>query len=306
MLTYILRRLLIAVPTLFLVIALTFFLMRAAPGGPFSMARKLPPEIEKNVKAKYGLDKPLPVQFGNYLVDIAQGDFGPSLKYLNRPVMDIIKKGLPVSVTLGLSSLMLALVIGVTLGCVAALRQNRPADYVVSAVAILGVCIPTFVTAPLLILIVGSKLGWLPIAGVEAGAKSFVLPVLVLTLPQVAAYARLTRAGMIESLHSNYVRTARAKGLPEWRVVVRHALKPAIMPMVAFFGPACAGLVTGSLVVEKIFRLPGIGRAFYTAAIQRDYTLVMAVVIIFAAVLLVMNLIGDVLQALLDPKVRLS
>lgn len=306
MLTYILRRLLIAIPTLFLVITLTFFLLRAAPGGPFTTARKLPPEIEKNVAAKYGLDKPLMVQFGDYLVDIGHGDFGPSLKYVNQPVVDIIQKGLPVSVLLGLSSLILSLLIGVTLGCVAALRQNRGADYVVSSIAVLGICVPTFVTAPLLIMVVALSLGWLPIAGAEAGVKSFVLPVLVLTIPQVAGFARLTRAGMIESLHSNYVRTARAKGMPEWRVVVRHALKPALMPMVAFFGPACAGLVTGSLVVEKIFRLPGVGRTFFTAAIHRDYTLVMAIVIMFATLLLIMNLVGDILHALLDPKVRLS
>ena len=306
MLTYILRRLLIAIPALFLVITLTFFLMRAAPGGPFTQARKLPPEIEANVAAKYGLDKPLPVQFGNYLVDIAQGDFGPSLKYLNRPVVDIVKRGLPVSVTLGLASLILALIFGITLGSLAAVRHNRPTDYAVSALAVLGVCVPTFVTAPLLILLVGSKLGWLPIAGVEAGVKSFILPVLVLTLPQIAAISRLTRAGMIEALHSNYVRTARAKGLPEWRVVIKHALRPSILPLVSYFGPACAGVVTGSLIVERIFRLPGLGQQFYTAALQRDYTLVMAVVILYATTLLVLNLVGDILHALLDPKVRLS
>jgi len=306
MLTYILRRLLIAIPTLFLVITLTFFLMRAAPGGPFTQARKLPPEIEKNVAAKYGMDKPLPVQFGNYIVDIAHGDFGPSLKYLNRPVVEIVRNGLPVSVTLGLSSLILALGFGITLGSLAAVRHNRPTDYAVSAVAVLGICVPTFVTAPLLILLVGSKLGWLPIAGLEAGLKSYILPVLVLTLPQIAAISRLTRAGMIESLHSNYVRTARAKGLPEWRVVMKHALRPSILPLVSYFGPACAGIVTGSLIVERIFRLPGLGKQFYTAALQRDYTLVMAVVILYATTLLILNLVGDILHALLDPKVRLS
>jgi oligopeptide transport system permease protein len=306
MLTYILRRLLIAIPTLFLVITLTFFLMRAAPGGPFTQARKLPPESEKNVAAKYGMDKPLLVQFGDYLVDIAHGDFGPSLKYLNRPVVEIVKTGLPVSVTLGLASLILALIIGVTLGSLAAVRHNRPTDYAVSALAVLGVCVPTFVTAPLLILLVGTKLGWLPIAGLEAGMKSYILPVLVLTLPQIAAISRLTRAGMIESLHSNYVRTARAKGLPEWRVVLKHALRPSILPLVSYFGPACAGIVTGSLIVERIFRLPGLGKQFYTAALQRDYTLVMAVVILYATTLLILNLVGDILHALLDPKVRLS
>ena len=306
MLRYILRRLLIAVPTLFIIVTASFFLMRAAPGSPFEMGRKLPPDIMKNVEAKYGMDKPLVIQYVNYLGDVATGDFGPSLKYTGKDVTDFIREGFPTSIRIGVSALTLATVIGVLLGVLAALRHNRWPDYAATAVAILGICIPTFVTAPLLILVVGSKIGWLPIAGLEAGLKSYILPVLVLTLPQIAAISRLTRAGMIESLHSNYVRTARAKGLPEWRVVVKHALRPSILPLVSYFGPACAGVVTGSLIVERIFRMPGLGQQFFTAALQRDYTLVMAVVILYATTLLILNLVGDILHALLDPKVRLS
>ena len=306
MLRFILRRLLVAVPTLFVIITLSFFMMRAAPGNPYSLQRKLPPEIEANIKAKYGLDKPLAVQYGDYLVGVMKGDFGPSMKYAGRQVIDIIKDAMPTSIKIGVPALLLSVFFGVLLGIAGALYQNRWPDYGASTMAILGICVPTFVMGPLLVFIFASKLGWLPVAGTQSGLKGFVLPILVLTLPGLAGVTRLTRAGMIEVMRSNFVRTARATGLSEFQIVVRHALKPALLPLIGFFGPALAGVVTGSLVVEKLFRLPGIGKQFYTAAIQRDYTLVMAVLIIYATLIIVFNLIADLIHAAVDPRVRLT
>lgn len=307
MLRFIGRRLLVAIPTLFLVVTVAFFMMRAAPGSPFDLDRKLSPEIEQNVKAKYGLDKPLHEQYVNYLADAARGDFGPSLKYRDKTVLQILKENYPVSLRIGGYAIILAAIIGVALGIMAALRQNRPTDYGVMTVAILGVCIPTFVTAPVLILFFASKLQWLPNGGWNNGAlKNLILPVIVLALPQIAIISRLTRAGMVEVLHSNYVRTARAKGLPEHRIVTRHALRAALLPLVSYLGPACAGLLTGSLVVEQIFNLPGLGKFFVISAMQRDYTVVMGMVIFYAALILVLNLIADLLYAALDPRVKLA
>ena len=301
------RRLLVAIPTLFLVITAAFFMMRAAPGSPFDMDRKLSPEIEKNVLAAYGMNKPLPEQYADYLGNVLQGDLGPSLKYRDKTVLDILAENYEVSLKLGLSAILIASIIGVSLGVIAALRQNKGADYGVMAVAILGVCIPTFVTAPLLILVIASKLGWLPTAGWGDGQlANMVLPVTVLALPQIAIISRLTRAGMIEVLHSNYIRTARAKGLPEHRIVRKHALRAALLPLVSYLGPACAGLITGSLVVEKIFNLPGLGKFFVISALQRDYTVVMGMVIFYAGLILVLNLVADLLYAVLDPRVRLA
>jgi oligopeptide transport system permease protein len=241
----------------------------------------------------------------NYLGDVLQGDLGPSLKYRDKTVGDFIAEGFPKSLTLGASALSLALVIGVSLGIAAALRQNRPADYLATTVAILGVCIPTFVTAPMLVLLFASKLGWLPTGG-WGGMRNLILPVTVLALPQIAIISRLTRAGMIEVLRSNFVRTARAKGLPERQIVMRHALRGAVLPLVSYLGPAAAGLITGSLVVEQIFGLPGLGRSFVIGALQRDYTVVMGVVILYASLILLLNLVSDVLYAVLDPRVKLS
>jgi oligopeptide transport system permease protein len=305
MLPFILRRLMVAVPTLFLVVTVAFFMMRAAPGSPFLGERKLAPEIEKAVMAKYGLDKPLPVQYVTYLGGVLKGDLGPSLKYRDKTVASMIGDGFPKSATLGLSAITLAGLIGVSLGVAAALRQNRPADYAATAVAILGVCIPTFVTAPLLVLLFASKLGWVPTAG-WGGVRNLILPVTVLALPQIAIISRLTRAGMIEVLRSNFVRTAWAKGLSERHIVRRHALRGAILPLVSYLGPAVAGLITGSLVVEQIFNLPGLGKYFVISALQRDYTVVMGVVILYASLILLLNLVSDLLYALLDPRVKLS
>lgn len=307
MLRYIGRRLLIAVPTLFLVVTAAFFMMRAAPGSPFDVDRKLTPEIEANVLATYGMDKPLVQQYADYLGGVLKGDLGPSLKYRDKTVLDILKENYPVSLRLGLSAIGIAAVIGVSLGVIAALRQNGPADNIVMTVAILGVCIPTFVTAPLLVLGVASKLGWLPTAGWNDGAlANMVLPVTVMALPQIAIISRLTRAGMIEVLRSNYVRTARAKGLPEHLIVRKHVLRAALLPLVSYLGPACAGMITGSLVVERIFNLPGLGKFFVVSALQRDYTVVMGMVIVYAGLILALNLLADLLYAVLDPRVRLA
>lgn len=307
MLRFLFRRLLVAIPTLFLVITVAFFMMRAAPGSPFVNERQLSPQIEAVVMAKFGMDKPLHEQYVDYLAGVVKGDFGPSLKYRDKSVLDILNENYKVSLILGGVSILLAAVVGMSLGVIAALRQNRIADYFTMGVAILGVCIPTFVTAPLLVLVFASKLGWLPTAGWNGGAlANLILPITVLALPQIAIISRLTRAGMIEVLRSNYIRTARSKGLPESLIVRKHALRAAILPLVSYLGPAAAGLLTGSLVVEKIFNLPGLGKFFVISALQRDYTVVMGMVIIYALLILVLNLIADMIYAALDPRVRLS
>ncbi len=306
MFRFLLRRLLVAIPTLLLVITAAFFMMRAAPGSPFETERKLPVAVEKNIMAKYGMDRPLPVQYAAYLGGVIHGDFGPSLKYADKSVLDIVRQGFPTSLTIGLSALTLASFLGVFLGVMAALRQNQAFDFATMALAILGVCVPTFVTGPILLQVFASWLGWAPTGGVSNGALSLVLPVLTLALPQIAIISRLTRAGMIEALRSNYVRTARAKGLPNSAIVFKHALRAGILPLVSYLGPACAGLVTGSLVVEQVFNLPGLGKSFITGALQRDYTVVMGVVILYATLILALNLLADIAQALLDPRVKLS
>ena len=312
MLGFFLRRLLIAIPTLLVVVTLAFFMMRAAPGGPFTGERKLSPEIERNVMASYGLNRPLAEQYLSYLAGVARGDFGPSLKYRDKRVLEVIGQGFPKSLVLGLSALVLAVTLGVALGVLAALRQGGGLDHAAMAIAVAGVCIPTFVTAPLLVLVFASRLGWLPTAGWPGagqglgGVRYLVLPVIVLALPQIAIISRLMRAGMVETLRSGWVRTARAKGLAQSRIVLRHALPAAIAPLVSYLGPACAGLITGSLVVEQIFQLPGLGKSFVLSALQRDYTVVMGVVILYAALILLLNLVADLILAGLDPQVRLS
>ena len=306
MLRFVLRRLLVAIPTLLVIVTVAFFMMRLSPGSPFVSGARMSPQILKNVEAKFGFDKPLYVQYFNYVGGVLHGDFGPSLKYKTKTVADFIKEGFPTSLRIGVSALLLGGILGTGLGIMAAIRQNKPGDYAAMTVAVLGVCVPSFVTAPLLVLVFGSKLGWLPTGGLAGGLKSYILPVTVLALPQIAIISRLVRAGMIEALHSNYVRTARAKGMPERVVVLNHALRAAVLPLVSYLGPACAGLVTGSLVVEKIFSVPGLGRSFITGALQRDYTLVMGVVILYATLIILLNLVADILVALLDPRVRVN
>lgn len=305
MASYIIRRLLGAIPTLLVIVAVCFFMMRAAPGGPFDGERRLPPEIEANIKAAYNLDKPLTTQFVLYLGKVLQGDFGPSFKNKDFTVNELIAEGAPVSARLGLSAIFIASIAGVTLGVFASLRQNTRTDYAVMTIAMFGITIPTFVTAPLLTLFLGVYAEILPVAGWNGGKlANIILPVTVLALPQIAVIARLTRGSMIEVLHSNFVRTARAKGLPEGLVIRRHVLRSAMMPLVSYLGPAIAGLLTGSLVVEQIFQLPGIGRYFVQGGINRDYTLVLGVVILYATLIIFLNMMADVIYRLLDPKVR--
>jgi oligopeptide transport system permease protein len=307
MIGYALRRLLGAIPTLFVIATLAFFMMRAAPGGPFDSQRKLTPEVERNIKAAYDLDKPLTQQYLIYLGKVVHGDLGPSYKNKDFTVVQLIATGLPVSARLGLCAMALALMLGTFLGVNAALKQNRWEDYSVMTVAMLGITIPTFVTAPILTLLLGIYAGWLPVGGWNGGAlANMILPVTVLALPQTAVVARLMRGSMIEVLRTNYIRTARAKGLPTHRIVLGHALQAAALPLVSYLGPALAAVLTGSLVVEEIFGLPGIGRYFVQGALNRDYTLVLGVVICYAALIIVLNFLADIAYGILDPRVRLS
>jgi oligopeptide transport system permease protein len=302
---YLLRRLLISVPTLLMIVTIAFFMMRVAPGGPFDQERALPPEIERNMLAAYNLDAPLVVQYWDYLRGVLHGDFGPSFKYRDFTVAELLLSGFPASLKVGGLAIALAVVIGITLGTIAALRQNSGIDYAVMATAMTGITIPNFVMAPLMTLILGVYLGWLPVAGWGGGAPRFlILPVIALALPQIAYIARLTRGSMIETLNANFVRTARAKGLREQIVVVRHALKGALLPVVSYLGPAAAQVMTGSVVIETIFGIPGIGRYFVQGALNRDYTLVMGTVIVYAVMIIALNLVVDLLYGLLDPKVK--
>ena len=312
MFSYAILRLLGAIPTLFIIVTISFFMMRAAPGGPFDNQRRLPPEIEHNIEAAYDLDKPVYQQYFIYLGKLLHGDFGPSYKTKDFTVTELIADGLPVTLRLGLTAIVLAIFVGMLLGTIAALRQNRIADYGVMSAAMIGITIPTFVTAPILTLIFGvygvTLFGYdlsLPVAGWGGGAlRNMILPVIVLALPQIAYISRLTRGSMVEVLHSNYVRTARAKGLSNYLIVVRHALRAAILPLVSYLGPAIAGILTGSLIVEQIFGIPGIGRYFVQGALNRDYTLVMGVLIYYATAVILLNLLADLVYAVLDPRVR--
>jgi oligopeptide transport system permease protein len=304
---YVTRRLLTAIPTLFLIITGAFFLIRVAPGGPFNLERPLEAKVMENLNRIYHLDKPLWEQYLYYLGNLARGDFGPSFVYRDFSVGELFASGLPVSIQIGAGALLLALVAGTLLGVASALRQNQAADYGIVGLATLGITIPTFVIAPLLSLVFGVWLGWLPAGGWGDGAWSYkVLPIVTLALPQIAVVTRLTRGAMIEAMRSHHIRTARAYGLKPWTVVVVHALRSAILPVVSYAGPAAAALLTGSVVVETIFGIPGVGRYFVQAALNRDYTLVMGTVIVIAIFIIVFNLVVDLLYALIDPRVRLG
>ena len=310
MLRLILRRLLESIPTLLILIAVTFFMMRMAPGGPFDSEKRLAPEIEANLRAAYHLDEPLWQQFGRYLWNLAQGDFGPSFQYRDRTVTELIAGGFPVSLQLGGFAMLIAVIGGVALGSLAALRQNKATDYSTMAVAMTGISVPNFVLAPLLVLVFAVSLGWLPAGGLgelgfwQGGWRNLVLPVITLALTQVAYIARLTRGSMIEVLRSNYIRTARAQGLSTTTILLRHALKPALIPVVSYLGPATAGLITGSVVIEQIFGLPGLGRYFVTGALNRDYTLVLGIVVFYGALIILFNFLVDLIYGWLDPRSR--
>jgi len=293
------------IPTLWVIATLTFFMMRLAPGGPFLSEREIPPAALEQLKKSYGLDRPLHEQYLTFLGNAVRFDFGPSYKFPARQVREIILEAFPVSLELGLWALLLAIAIGVPIGVFAALRQNHAGDYAAMAAALAGVSIPNFVLGPALVLTFSLSLFLLPPA-LWQGASSRILPVMTLSTAYVAYIARLTRGGMLEVLRQDYIRTARAKGLPEKDVVYKHGLKLGILPVVSYLGPAAARIITGSIVVESIFAVPGLGRHLVNAAFNRDYTLVLGVVLFYAFFLMVLNLIVDVAYTRLDPRVELA
>ena len=301
--SYLLRRLTFALVTLLAVVTVTFFLVRLAPGGPFDGERRLPPEVEANLRAAYDLDQPLLVQYGRYVVNLASGDLGPSFRQKDFSVNDLIGMGLPISVGVGLAALSLALALGVAGGTFAALSRDGPRDRLLVLGATLGLALPPIVVAPVLVLVFAVSLGWFP-AGGYATWKHFVLPAITLALPYAAAFMRLTRGSVVEVLNRPHVMTARAKGLGRLRLVTRHVLPSALLPVVSFLGPAAAALLAGSMVIEEVFSLPGLGRYFVQGALNRDYTLVTGAVVVYAALVLGFNLLVDLCYAKLDPRIR--
>ena len=305
MLSYALRRIAGTVPTLLVIISVSFCVVRLAPGGPFAQEQALPPAVRANLDRLYGLDQPLTVQYAHYLRGLLHGDFGPSLRQRDFSVSELIAQGLPLSATLGLAAILLAVLTGVPAGILAALWRNRGADYCITTLAAMALALPSFVTGPLFALVFGLYLRWLPVAGWQHGAPRYlVLPVLTLALPVAAYVARLTRASLLEVLGAHYVRSARARGLGAGRVLWRHALRPALMPVVSYLGPAVAFVMTGSLVIETVFGLPGTGRYLVAGAIDRDYPLVMGMIVVYGALTLFLNLIADLIYGWLDPGVR--
>jgi oligopeptide transport system permease protein len=305
MLSYALRRIAGTVPTLLVIISVSFCVVRLAPGGPFAQEQALPPAVRANLDRLYGLDQPLTVQYAHYLRGLLHGDFGPSLRQRDFSVSELIAQGLPLSATLGLAAILLAVLTGVPAGILAALWRNRGADYCITTLAAVALALPSFVTGPLFALVFGLYLRWLPVAGWQHGAPRYlVLPVLTLALPVAAYLARLTRASLLEVLGALYVRSARARGLGAARVLWRHALRPALMPVVSYLGPAVAFVMTGSLVVETVFGLPGTGRYLVEGAIDRDYPLIMGMIVVYGALTLLLNLIADLIYGWLDPGVR--
>lgn len=306
MLRFIIRRLLVTIPTILVVITLTWGLIRLAPGNFYSGEKRLPPAIEKNIREKYGLDKPWYQQYGKTMWNILRhGDFGTSLKYQGQSVNTIIARSLPVSAAIGILAYLLALVVGITAGSIAALKQNSRSDYASMALAMLGISVPNFVLGPILVLVFSLSLYWLPPSRWGGfPSRNLILPVLTLSGVYMAYIARLTRAGMLEVLRSDYIRTARSKGLSEKDVLVRHALRGGLMPVISYTGPALAFLLTGTVVVEKIFALPGLGNYFIQASLNRDEPLIIGIVAFIAITLLLMNLLVDIAYAFLDPRVR--
>jgi oligopeptide transport system permease protein len=304
MLSLIVRRLLVAIPTMFIIVCLSFLIIKLAPGGPFDSEVDLDPAIRANLEAAYNLDKPVLTQFWLYLTNLFQGNLGRSFVFIDRDVSEIIAQGFPVSARIGLAAILIGLVVGVTLGIVAAIRKNSAIDYTTMSVAMAGIAVPTFVTAPTMALVFGLYLGILPISGWNsADIRHMILPAIALALPKIGVMARITRGGMLDVLHANHVRTARSKGLTERVVIWRHSLRSGLTPVVSYLGPAIAGVLTGSVVIEKIFGLPGIGRAFTEGAINRDYPVVMGITIVYAGLIITMNLLVDIAYRLLDPRV---
>ena len=303
--SYIVKRLLQAMPVLLVIATLTFFMVRLAPGGPFDEEKKVPPEIKERIEKHYGLDQPLWKQYLSYMGNLVRGDLGPSFKYAGWTVAELIGRSAPVSMMLGLLAMLIALSIGLPAGLIAALYKNSPADYLAMSAAMIGICLPTFVMGPLLILGFSSGMGWFAPLGWYTWSD-MVLPSLTLGLYFAAYIARLTRGGMLEVLNQDFIRTARAKGASERRVLLKHALKGGLLPVVAFIGPAFAGIISGSFIIETIFFIPGLGRFFVTSALNRDYTMVLGTVLFYALLIIVMNIIVDLVQAWLNPRTRIE
>ena len=303
MLRFVVRRLLQTIPVLFVIVTVTFFMVRFVPGGPFTGEKAIPPEILRNIEAHYGLNKPLWKQYTSYLGQIASGDLGPSFKYSNRTVNEIIADKLPVSLELGGEALLIALLVGLPLGVLAAVKRNSWIDYLCSSIGLIGICVPVFVGGPLLALFFGIYLHWFNVSGWDEPFDR-ILPALTLGLGYAAYIMRLTRGGMLEVLHQDFIRTARAKGASEFRIVFRHALRGGLLPVVAFLGPGIAGILTGSFVIETIFQIPGLGREFVNSAFNRDYTMILGTVILYATLIVVCNLVMDVVQVWLNPRLK--
>jgi oligopeptide transport system permease protein len=303
---YILRRFLGLIPTLFIIVTVSFFVIRVAPGGPFAREKAIPKQVLDNILKKYHMDEPLWKQYGRYLFDVVRGDLGPSFRLKDFDVSTLVAKSLPNSLVLGLMSLSIALLLGISAGIVSATRQNTAIDYASMAVAIFGISIPLFVIGPILVFIFALRLKWIPTSGwIMAGGswKTVFMPVITLCLPYFAYIARLSRASILEVLRSDYVRTARAKGLGESLIMRRHILRGAMLPVVSYLGPAFAGIITGTVVVETIFRVPGLGLFFIQSALNRDYTLIMGTVIVYSVVLLIMNFLVDIAYGIMDPRI---
>lgn len=304
MLRFIVSRLLQAIPVLLVVISVTFLLIHSAPGGPFSDEKAVPPEVARALEAQYNLDQPLWQQYTGYLGDVLRGDFGPSFKYSGRTVNELIAAGLPVTAELALYAMLVALFIGISAGVFAAMRPNSLQDYIPMSAAMLGICMPSFLLGPILILAFGIQLEWLPISGWGDIPGDKILPAITLGTGYAAYIARLSRGGMLEVLSQDYIRTARAKGLSERLIICKHALRGGLIPVVAFLGPAFAGLLGGSFVVETIFQIPGLGRFYVTSAFNRDYTMILGMTIFFAGLIIVFNLLSDLIALWLNPKLR--
>lgn len=297
-------RLLQAIPVILAVITVTFFLVRVAPGGPFSAEKAVLPEVKAALESQYRLDLPLFQQYTAYLGDLAQGEFGPSFKYPGRSVNELIGAGLPVTAELGFYALLVAVIIGGLAGVIAALKPNTAQDYIPMTAAMIGICMPSFLMGPLLVLVFGIYLDWLPVSGWGDIPGDKILPAITLGSAYAAYIARLSRAGMLEVMSQDYIRTARAKGLPEWQVVVKHGLRGGLIPVVAFLGPAFAGLLAGSFVVETIFQIPGLGRFYVQAAFNRDYTMILGTTVFLSTLIVLFNLLSDILAAWMNPRLR--
>lgn len=304
MLRFVTKRLFDGALTLGALVVLTFFVIRLAPGGPFSKSRKLSAEVLANIQARYHLDEPIWQQFGRYVWGLLRFDFGPSTRFRDYDVGEILLSGFPYSLTIGFWAVIVASLVGVALGVAGALRRNTGTDYLAGVIGVTGIAVPIFVIGPIMQVVFALKLSWLPVGGWNDGWRSLVLPVIVLALPNIAYISRLTRTSMIETLRENYVRTARAKGIGGRNVIWHHALTGALLPVIAYLGPATAGIITGSILIETIFAVPGIGRHFVDAALNRDYPLVMGITIVYGAFLIVFNVATDLIRGWIDPRVR--